>query len=127
MTAAVEILARHSDRKSVYPGDTLFLKADLAVGSEIIFPQMLKYLRDLGINPAESFNGAALINGHLIPTKEAAVGTLVAALDRFAAEHDISSYSQAGRSGPCQNLLADYGLSQPGDFVIGKSPGWMSP
>lgn len=120
MTAVEKIIAAHCRKKEVYPGDTLFVKPDLAVGSEIIFPQVLRYLRDLGCDNQVNPEQIALINGHLIPTKDAAAGTLVQLLDKFAVENEITNYFQAGRSGPCQTLLAVHGLVTPGKFVVGS-------
>ncbi|MBM3329488.1 MAG: 3-isopropylmalate dehydratase large subunit [Calditrichaeota bacterium] len=120
MSAVRHILVCHSGRKSVEPGETLLFRHDLAVGSEIIFPHILAYLRELGGSERIDPGRLALVNGHLVPTKEAAAGTLVAAMDRFAREQKVGHYFQAGRSGGCQTLLAAQGLIQPGDLVIGS-------
>lgn len=120
MTISEKIIAAHAGRKRVEAGETLFVRCDLAMGSEIIFPQVLDSLAELGWNDRIVRDRIALVNGHLVATREAAAGTLVAALDRFAAQHKIVHYFQAGRSGDCQTLLADHGMVGPGDFIVGS-------
>jgi 3-isopropylmalate/(R)-2-methylmalate dehydratase large subunit len=120
VTVVEKIIAAHCGRKRVKAGETLFVACDLAMGSEIIFPQVLNTLNELGWNGNIERDRIALVNGHLVPTREAAAGTLVAALDRFAAQYKIPHYFQAGRSGDCQTLLADNGMVRPGNLLVGS-------
>jgi len=120
VTVAEKIIAAHVGRPNVAPGETLLVPCDLAVGSEIIFPQILITLNELGWNKSVLSDKIAVVNGHLVPTREAAAGTLVAALDRFATQHFIQRYYQAGRSGDCQSLLAEQGVIKPGQLVVGS-------
>lgn len=120
MTVAEKIIAAHSGRARVEAGETLFVRCDLAMGSEIIFPQILNTLNELGWSGKMERDCVAIVNGHLVSTREAAAGTLVAALDRFAVEYKVERYYQAGRFGDCQSLLADQGIIGPGDLVVGS-------
>jgi len=120
VTVAEKIIAAHCGKARVEAGETLFVRCDLAMGSEIIFPQILNTLNELGWSGKIERDCIAVVNGHLVSTREAAAGTLVAALDRFATEYKIERYYQAGRSGDCQSLLADQGVIRPGELVVGS-------
>lgn len=120
MTIVEKIIARHSQRKSVNAGETLFVNCDLAMGSEIIFNHINELIAELGAKSRILHDRIALINGHLVSTREAAAGTLVAQMDRFAQQMNIVRYYQAGKSGDCQSLLGVHGLIGPGDFVVGS-------
>jgi 3-isopropylmalate/(R)-2-methylmalate dehydratase large subunit len=120
MTFTEKVIAAYAGRKFVAPRETHFVRSELAMGSEIIFPQIAESLAGLKWNGRIDREKIALINGHLVSTREAAAGTLVAALDKFAGQHQIEQYFQAGRSGDCQSLLADQGLIRPGSLVVGS-------
>lgn len=120
MTYCEAIIAHRLQLNRVTPGETYFIPCDLAIGSELIFPHILNNLRALGDHLSSDTPHIALINGHLVPTREAAAGTLVTMMDRFAKSHPSARYFQAGRSGSCQFLLAERGLVKPGDIVVGS-------
>ncbi len=120
MTITEKIIARHCDRKAVSPGETIFVRCDIAMGSEIIFPQVNNLISDLGWKDHILQDRVALINGHLVSTKEAAAGTLVAMMDKFASQMKIERYYQAGKSGDCQSLLGSQGLIGPGELGVGS-------
>ncbi len=90
------------------------------MGSEIVFPQVNNLIADLGWKDRIQQDRIALINGHLVSTREAAAETLVAIMDRFAAQMKINSYYQAGKSGDCQSLLGSQRMVGPGDLVVGS-------
>ncbi|MFN3821539.1 MAG: hypothetical protein ACK4OO_04335, partial [bacterium] len=96
MTYTEKIIARHLHLSKVIPGETYLVPCNLAVGSEIIFPHILNYLNSLRRRTIEDLHHIAMINGHLVPTREAAAGTLVSAMDRFARLHPTAHYFQAG-------------------------------
>ncbi len=120
MTIAEKIIANCSGRQAVEPGETLFVRYNLAIGTEIVFPQVLKLMNELNLNSLNHPDRMAIVNGHLTQAKEAAVGTLVQLLDDFALKHKVPNYFQAGSAGNCQTLLADKGLIKQGDLVIGS-------
>lgn len=120
MTVAEIIIARRAGRKRVEPGEVLLVQCDIAMGSEIIFPQILTTLNDLGWSGAVKLEKIAAANGHLVSTREAAAGTLVMALDRFALQYGVERYFQVGRDGDCQTLLGEKGIISPGSLVVGS-------
>lgn len=120
MTIAEKIIANCSGRHAVEPGETLFVRHNLAIGTEIVFPHVLKLMKELNLDILHHADRMAIVNGHLTSAKEAAVGTLVNLLDEFAQKQKVENYFHAGSAGNCQTLLAGKGLINQGDLVIGS-------
>jgi len=119
LTSAEKIIAAHSDKKIVYPGDNIIVKHDLAVGDELSILGMLEHLNGAKEKIVTLNNHIALINGHITTPREAPAGSRVDVLEQFANEHKIINYLQVGKSGECGCLLAENGLISPGNVIIG--------
>jgi len=121
MTIAEKILSEHSvkDVGEVRPGDHVFAKVDLVMGTDIASPLSIDVFERLGAECVFDRSKIALVNDHLIPAKDIKAAQLSKMMRDFAKKHDIIHYFEVGRSGICHTLLPDRGLVVPGDLVIG--------
>ncbi|MBM3327856.1 MAG: 3-isopropylmalate dehydratase large subunit [Calditrichaeota bacterium] len=119
MTLAEKILARHSGRDRVKPGDLMMAKVDMVLGTDVTVPLSVEVFRSMGatrlFNPAK----VVLVNDHFVPAKDVQAATLSQTMRNFAREQGVVHYYEVGRSGICHSLLPDEGLVAPGDLVVG--------
>ncbi len=119
MTLAEKILAAHTDRGNVHPGELLEVRVDFCFGNDITAPIAIKAFRESGARKVFDPQRVALIPDHFTPNKDIASAMQVKILRDFAREFGIAHYFEVGRMGVEHALLPELGLVLPGDVVIG--------
>ncbi|MEJ5365276.1 MAG: 3-isopropylmalate dehydratase large subunit [Desulfosoma sp.] len=119
MTLAEKILAAHTDRPEVRPGELLEVRVDFCFGNDITAPIAIKAFRETGARKVFDPQRVALIPDHFTPNKDIASAMQVKMLRDFAREFGIPHYFEVGRMGVEHALLPELGLVLPGDVVIG--------
>nr|WP_245795212.1 3-isopropylmalate dehydratase large subunit [Desulfacinum infernum] len=119
MTLAEKILAAHSGRERVEPGELLEVSVDFCLGNDITAPIAIKAFREAGVEKVFDPERIALVPDHFVPNKDIASAMQVKMLRDFAREQGISHYFEVGRMGIEHALLPEQGLVLPGDVVIG--------
>lgn len=119
MTLAEKILACHSGRDSVVPGDMVMAHVDMVLGTDVTVPLSVEVFRNMGAERVFDPEKIALVNDHFVPAKDVKAATLSKIMREFAHEQGIINYFEVGRSGICHSLLPDKGLIRPGDLVVG--------
>ena len=119
MTLAEKIFALHSGRDKVKAGDMVMAKLDMVLGTDVTVPLSVEVFRSMGAKKVFDPDKISLVNDHFVPAKDVQAATLSKIMREFAAEQEISSYFEVGRSGICHALLPDKGLVRPGDLVVG--------
>jgi 3-isopropylmalate/(R)-2-methylmalate dehydratase large subunit len=119
MTLSEKILARHSGRDSVKPGDVVFAHLDLVLGTDVTVPLGIKVFREMGAEKVHDPSRIALVNDHFVPAKDIKSAELSRAMREFAGEQGIENYFEVGRSGICHVILPERGLVRPGALVMG--------
>jgi len=119
MTIAEKILAAHSGRDRVKPGDLLFADLDLVMGTDVTVPLSVDVFRQMGATRVFDPSKIVLVNDHFVPAKDVKAAELSKTMREFAREHKIPNYFEVGRSGICHIIVPDSGLVKPGDLVIG--------
>ncbi|HWD09162.1 MAG TPA: 3-isopropylmalate dehydratase large subunit [Actinomycetota bacterium] len=119
MTITEKILARHSGKESVRPGDLVMAKADLAMANDITAPMAIDAFRKIGVPKVWDKDRIALVPSHFVPAKDIASASLGMRMRTFAHEQDITHFYEIGRAGIEHILLPEDGLVAPGDVVIG--------
>ncbi len=119
MTITEKILAAHSDRDTVHPGEIIMARIDLALGNDITAPIAIKILRDNGIDEVFDKDKIALVPDHFTPNKDIASAEQCKVLREFAHDYDISHYFELGEMGVEHALLPEQGIVLPGDLVLG--------
>jgi 3-isopropylmalate/(R)-2-methylmalate dehydratase large subunit len=119
MTIVEKIMARHSGESSVKPGDHVFAKVDLLMGTDIASPLAIDVFQRLGADRVFDRDKIVLVNDHLVPAKDIKGAQLSKMMRDFAKKYKITHYFEVGRSGICHTLVPDKGLVVPGDLVLG--------
>jgi len=119
MTITEKILAAHSDKDRVRPGEFIMAKVDIALGNDITAPIALDQFRELGVDRVFDRRKVALVPDHYVPNKDIKSAEQAKAMREFAREQDIEYYWEVGRAGVEHVLLPQEGVVVPGDVIVG--------
>ena len=118
-TITEKILARHSGRDEVRPGDIVMCRVDLAMANDVTAPAAADAFARMGVPTVWDRSKIALVASHFAPSKDIASAKLMTRMRSFALEHDIEHFFEVGRGGIEHILLPEEALTLPGDVVIG--------
>lgn len=119
MTITEKILAKHSGRKEVSPGELINAKVDLILANDITAPIAIAEFKKIGAKDVFNRERIALVPDHFTPPKDIRAAEQCRILRDFSKEYHISLYFEVGRVGIEHVLLPEEGLVVPGDLVIG--------
>jgi len=119
MTITEKILAAHSGRDGVKPGDIIMASVDVALGNDITAPIAIQEFRKTGARKVFDPDRVVLVADHFTPNKDIKSAEQSKILREFAREQGLSHYYDVGRCGIEHALLPEAGLVVPGDLVIG--------
>ena len=118
MTLAETILAAHSGKKSVTPGDFITVRPDMILSNDITAPIAIKEFHKLGVKKVFDPKKIVMVPDHFVPNKDIASAEQAKMLREFAQEQSII-YFECGQMGIEHVLLHEQGLVLPGDVIIG--------
>ena len=118
MTLAEKILAAHSGKKEVSPGDLLTVKVDLVMANDITAPIAIEQFRKLGVSEVFDKERVVFVPSHFAPAKDIASAEQCRTMRNFARETGIVYYEQ-GQGGIEHILLPWKGDVVPGDVYCG--------
>ncbi len=119
MTITEKILAAHSGKEMVYPGELINAKVDLVLANDITAPIAIQEFKKIGAKKVFDKSRIALIPDHFVPQKDIKAAEQCKILKEFSAEHTLDLYFEVGRMGVEHALLPEQGLVVPGDLIIG--------
>ncbi|MGQ9570486.1 MAG: 3-isopropylmalate dehydratase large subunit [Thermodesulfovibrionales bacterium] len=119
MTITEKILAAHSGRKEVSPGELINAKVDLILANDITAPIAITEFKKIGAKDVFNKERIALVPDHFSPAKDIKAAEQCKMLRDFSREYNISHYFEVGRVGIEHVLLPEEGLVVPGDLIIG--------
>ncbi|MEE9523213.1 MAG: 3-isopropylmalate dehydratase large subunit [Thermodesulfovibrionales bacterium] len=119
MTITEKILAAHSGRDEVAPGELINAKVDLVLANDITAPIAIKEFEKIGAKEVFDKDRIALIPDHFAPQKDINAAEQCKMLRDFSKDNSLSLYFEVGRMGVEHALLPEQGLVVPGDLVIG--------
>jgi 3-isopropylmalate/(R)-2-methylmalate dehydratase large subunit len=118
-TITEKILAEHSGRSSVRPGEIIMCRVDLAMANDVTAPPAASAFKKMGVAAVFDRHKIALVASHFVPAKDIATAKLMTRMRAFALEYDIEHYFEVGRGGIEHILLPEEALTLPGEVVIG--------
>jgi len=118
MTITEKILATHSDREGVSPGDIVDARIDVFMGHDVTTPAAVSMLEKKGVEKVFDKDRIVLIPDHFVPNKDIQSAELAKRLRNFARKHDIKYYYEVGRNGVCHVLLPEQGFVVPGSTIV---------
>jgi len=118
LTLAEKILAAHSDKKQVSPGEFINVRVDLILSNDITAPIAIREFQRIGVKRVFDSQKVVMVPDHFVPNKDIASAEQAKLMREFAREQGII-YFEVGQTGIEHVLLPEQGLVLPGDVVIG--------
>ncbi len=119
MTITEKIIAAHSGKPRVQPGEFVYADVDIALGNDITAPLAIHEFEAAGIGKVFDAGRIVLIPDHFTPNKDIKSAEQSKLIRRFAHEQEIKHYYEVGRCGIEHAFLPEQGIVVPGDLVIG--------
>ena len=119
MTITEKIIAAHSGRDSVRPGEFVYASVDVALGNDVTAPMAISEFRAAEISKAYNPDRVVLIPDHFTPNKDIKSAEQSKLMREFAREQRLKHYYEVGRCGIEHAFLPEQGIVVPGDLVIG--------
>jgi 3-isopropylmalate/(R)-2-methylmalate dehydratase large subunit len=124
MTMTEKILARHSGRDRVLPGDNVWVDTDILMTHDVCGPGTIGIFKQHFGKDAKVWdrNKVVIIPDHYIFTKDEKANRNVDTLRKFVAEQQIPYYYDAGTpryKGVCHIALPEEGHTRPGEVLFG--------
>ena len=118
MTLVEKILAAHSHKKKVSPGEFINVRVDLVMANDVTAPIAIKEFQRIGVDKVFAPEKVVMVPDHFVPNKDIASAEQAKLMREFAYEQQIL-YFEVGQMGIEHVLLPEQGLVLPGDVVIG--------
>ncbi|MGB8706544.1 MAG: 3-isopropylmalate dehydratase large subunit [Dehalococcoidia bacterium] len=118
MTLAEKILAAHSGKDKVSPGEFINVRVDLVLSNDITAPLAIKEFHRLGVNRVYDPKRVVMVPDHFCPNKDILSAEQAKMMREFARQYDLL-YFEVGRMGIEHVLLPEQGLVLPGEVVVG--------
>ncbi len=118
MNLAENILAAHSGKDKVSPGEFINVRVDLVLSNDITAPLAIKEFQRLGINKVYDPKKIVMVPDHFCPNKDILSAEQAKLMREFARQYDLV-YFEVGRMGIEHVLLPEQGLVLPGEVVVG--------
>ena len=118
MTLSEKILAAHTGRGKVSPGEFINVKVDLVLSNDITAPIAIKEFNRLGVASVFDPTRVVMVPDHFCPNKDIQSAEQAKMMREFALKHKIV-YFEIGQMGIEHVILPEKGLVLPGDVVVG--------
>jgi len=118
LTLAEKILAAHTDKKKVTPGEFINVRVDLILANDITAPIAIREFRCIGLDKVFDPKRVVMVPDHFVPNKDIASAEQAKLMRDFCREQGALHF-EVGEMGIEHVLLPEQGLVLPGDVVIG--------
>jgi 3-isopropylmalate/(R)-2-methylmalate dehydratase large subunit len=118
MTLAEQILAAHSGKNTVSPGDLINARVDVVMANDVTAPIAIEQFRRLGAKDVFDRERVIFVPSHFAPARDIATAAQCKVMRDFAKESGIVYYEQ-GQAGIEHILLPWKGHVVPGDLYCG--------
>jgi 3-isopropylmalate/(R)-2-methylmalate dehydratase large subunit len=118
MTITEKILAAHSGRETVVPGEIVNARLDLIVCHDVTTPPAVQMLRKIGINKVFDPSKILVTPDHFVPNKDIKSAELSKHLREWRIEQGITRYYEIGNHGICHAIAPEQGHVLPGMTII---------
>ena len=119
MTITEKILAAHTDRDWVSPGDLIKVNVDLALANDITAPLAIQVFHEIGMDRVFDPQKIALVADHFVPNKDIPSALQAKQMREFALEQKLPYFLELRDGGIEHVILPEKGMVVPGDLVIG--------
>ncbi len=119
MTVAEKILASHSGRERVRPGDIVDVTVDTAMGHEATAQAAPQFWK-MGAKQVWDPERVMIVLDHWVPPSTDGAVQMHHKIREFVKASGIKHFYDIGRHGICHQMLAEEGWEAPGDVIIGS-------
>lgn len=119
MTMVEKILAKHSGKDHVSPGDIVDANVDLVLGNDVTTPVAIEAFNKIGNENVFNKEKVAIVPDHFAPNKDINSAMQTQMIRNFAEMKEIKNYFEIGEMGIEHCLLPEKGLVLPGQIIIG--------
>ena len=119
MTIAEKILAAHTGKDRVEPGELVEARLDFVFANDITAPQAIEAFRKAEGEKVFDPERVGMIPDHFVPNKDISSAMQAKEMRDFVREQNLPHYFEVGRMGIEHALLPEQGLVLPGDLIIG--------
>jgi len=119
MNIVEKILASHSNRKSVTPGEIIDAKVDLVLANDLSAFPAIEEFKKVGTKRVFDRKKIAIVFDHFVPAKDIRTATLCKNIKKWVREQGIVNFFDVGKGGIEHIILPDSGLILPGEIIIG--------
>ena len=118
MTLAAKILAAHTDKKEVSPGEFINVRLDLILSNDITAPIAIKEFQRIGVSKVFDPKKVVMVLDHFMPNRDIASAENAKLMREFCYEQG-ALFFEMGKAGIEHVLLPEQALVLPGEVVIG--------
>ncbi|NLL89957.1 MAG: 3-isopropylmalate dehydratase large subunit [Dehalococcoidales bacterium] len=118
MTLIEKILAAHSGKKTLAPGQFVNVRVDMVLSNDITAPIAIKEFKKIGVDKVFDPSKVVMVPDHFTPNKDIAAAEQAKMVREFALEQKIN-YFEIGKMGIEHVILPESGLVLPGEVVVG--------
>jgi 3-isopropylmalate/(R)-2-methylmalate dehydratase large subunit len=118
LTLAEKILAAHSGKREVSPGEFINVKVDLVLANDITAPLAIKEFQRLEVPKVFDPTKIVMVPDHFCPNKDISSAEQAKLMREFAKEQGLI-YFEIGQMGIEHVLLPEQGLVLPGQVIVG--------
>ncbi|MGA1839163.1 MAG: 3-isopropylmalate dehydratase large subunit [bacterium] len=119
MNISQKILAQHSGKESVRPGEFIKAKVDCCLGNDITAPLAINEFKRIGAKRVFDKERVYLIPDHSTPNKDIKSAQLALQIREFSRDQGLKYYFEVGQAGIEHALIPEQGLILPGELIIG--------
>ena len=119
MTMVEKIIAAHTDRKKVNPGEIVQGRVDMVMGNDVTTPVAINEFNKIGVEEVFDRERIVLVPDHFVPNKDIKSAEQAKQVREFAHKKGIKYYFEVGEMGIEHCLLPEQGLIMPGEIIIG--------
>ncbi len=117
-TITEKILAAHSGRDTVRPGEIVNATIDLIVCHEVTTPPAIRMMAQMGVTKVFDPTKIVVTPDHFVPNKDIQTAELTKELRNWVKEQGIARYHELGEHGICHALVPEKGYILPGMTAI---------
>ncbi|MCD6446579.1 MAG: 3-isopropylmalate dehydratase large subunit [Candidatus Marinimicrobia bacterium] len=118
-TITEKILAKHTGRDSVKPGELVNAKLDLIMCHDVTTTPAIDMLKEHGITKVFDPEKIVIMPDHFVPNKDIKSAEMVRKIRLWAQEVGIEKFYDLGNHGVCHALLPEQGHVKPGMTIVG--------
>jgi len=115
---AEKILAAHTDKNEVSPGEFINVRVDMILANDITAPIAIKEFHRIGVGKVFDPQKIVMVPDHFVPNKDIASAEQAKLMREFCREQGVIYY-EVGQMGIEHVLLPEQGLVLPGEVIIG--------